>query len=411
MCDWLFESKEEKAAKAKELRKNVEMTEHSEDLEPLLAKLKTNASTGMTTEQAQAAFAQYGPNELTPPPTTPWYIKFIEEMTGFFSLLLWGASAACFVSYSLKPDVENLYLGIVLAAVVWVTGCFSYLQNRKSDNMMAEFKAMRPPKVKVVRNGEPLTIDPAQVTVGDIVLLEQGDLVPADLRVLECSPNMCVDNSSLTGESEPQKRKAECTHEDVLETANLCFFGTQVPEGSCRGLVVKIADDTVIGRIAKLALSTEAEQTPINKEIHRFILIISAIAIVLGVSFFCASLAMGQDEIASLVFMIGIIVANVPEGLLATVTVCLTLTAKRMYTKKVMVKNLEGVETLGSTSCICSDKTGTLTQNIMTFKGCAVGGGVYGFIIANLTSIVASSDAEGTAASGTSPGSFPAPPP
>ncbi|EGB06875.1 hypothetical protein AURANDRAFT_70232 [Aureococcus anophagefferens] len=370
MCDWLFESKEEKAAKAKELRKNVEMTEHSEDLEPLLAKLKTNASTGMTTEQAQAAFAQYGPNELTPPPTTPWYIKFIEEMTGFFSLLLWGASAACFVSYSLKPDVENLYLGIVLAAVVWVTGCFSYLQNRKSDNMMAEFKAMRPPKVKVVRNGEPLTIDPALVTVGDIVLLEQGDLVPADLRVLECSPNMCVDNSSLTGESEPQKRKAECTHEDVLETANLCFFGTQVPEGSCRGLVVKIADDTVIGRIAKLALSTEAEQTPINKEIHRFILIISAIAIILGVSFFCASLAMGQDEIASLVFMIGIIVANVPEGLLATVTVCLTLTAKRMYTKKVMVKNLEGVETLGSTSCICSDKTGTLTQNIMTVAQC-----------------------------------------
>ncbi|KAH8073633.1 sodium:potassium-exchanging ATPase [Aureococcus anophagefferens] len=143
MCDWLFESKEEKAAKAKELRKNVEMTEHSEDLEPLPRQAQDER--GMTTEQAQAAFAQYGPNELTPPPTTPW----------FFSLLLWGASAACFVSYSLKPDVENLYLGIVLAAVVWVTGCFSYLQNRKSDNMMAEFKAMRPPKVKVVRNGEP----------------------------------------------------------------------------------------------------------------------------------------------------------------------------------------------------------------------------------------------------------------
>ncbi|KAH8046098.1 sodium:potassium-exchanging ATPase [Aureococcus anophagefferens] len=289
MCDWLFESKEEKAAKAKELRKNVEMTEHSEDLEPLLAKLKTNA---------------------------------------FFSLLLWGASAACFVSYSLKPDVENLYLGIVLAAV-WVTGCFSYLQNRKSDNMMAEFKAMRPPKVKVVRNGEPLTIDPAL-----------------------CSPNMCVDNSSLTGESEPQKRKAECTHEDVLETANLCFFGTQVPEGRARPRR-KIADDTVIGRIAKLALSTEAEQTPINKEIHRFILIISAIAIILGVSFFCARRhGPGRDRVA--VFMIGIIVANVPEGLLATVTVCLTLTAKRMYTKKVMVKNLEGVETLGSISLTCS---------------------------------------------------------
>eukprot|EP00632_Arachnochrysis_sp_CCMP2950_P011035 CAMPEP_0185690376 /NCGR_PEP_ID=MMETSP1164-20130828/1076_1 /TAXON_ID=1104430 /ORGANISM="Chrysoreinhardia sp, Strain CCMP2950" /LENGTH=1226 /DNA_ID=CAMNT_0028356941 /DNA_START=476 /DNA_END=4153 /DNA_ORIENTATION=- len=232
--------------------------------------------------------------------------------------------------------------------------------------MMNEFKAMRPPKVKVIRDGMQSLVDSATVTMGDLVVLEQGDLVPADIRVLECSPNMCVDNSSLTGESEPQKRKNECTHEEVLETANLCFFGTQVPEGSCKGIVVKIGDETVIGRIASLALSTVTEQTPINREIEHFIHIISAIAIVLGVSFFAASLARGQDPIVSLVFMIGIIVANVPEGLLATVTVCLTLTAKRMYTKKVMVKNLEGVETLGSTSCICSDKTGTLTQNIMT---------------------------------------------
>jgi len=153
MCDWLYESKEAKEAKAKELRKNVEMTEHSEDLEELLKRFESNVQTGMSVEAAQRSFAKYGRNELTPPATTPWYVKFIQEMTGFFSLLLWGASAACFISYSLIPEVENLYLGIVLAAVVWVTGCFSYLQNRKSDNMMAEFKAMRPPKVKVCRGG------------------------------------------------------------------------------------------------------------------------------------------------------------------------------------------------------------------------------------------------------------------
>jgi len=342
------------------------MTEHSEELDTLTEKLETNLQNGLTTAIAQKHFEKFGKNELTPPPSTPWYVKFINEMTGFFSLLLWGAGVACFVSYALIPDAENLYLGVVLFCVVWITGCFSYAQNRKSDNMMNEFKAMRPPKVKVIRDGEKMLVDSAMLTLGDIVLLEQGDLVPADLRVLDCSPNMCVDNSSLTGESDPQKRKNECTHDDVLETANLCFFGTQVPEGSCRGLVVKIGDDTVIGRIASLALSTDSEQTPINREIEHFIHIISAIAIILGISFFAASLARGQDPIVSLVFMIGIIVANVPEGLLATVTVCLTLTAKRMYTKKVMVKNLEGVETLGSTSCICSDKTGTLTQNIMT---------------------------------------------
>ena len=105
----------------------------------------------------------------------------------------------------------------------------------------------RPPRVTVVRGGEVSFVDAALITIGDIVKLEQGDLVPADIRVLECSPNMCVDNSSLTGESDPIKRKPECTHSDPLETANLCFFGTQVPEGSCVGVVVKIADNTVIG--------------------------------------------------------------------------------------------------------------------------------------------------------------------
>ena len=103
----------------------------------------------------------------------------------------------------------------------------------------------RPPRVTVVRGGEVSFVDAALITIGDIVKLEQGDLVPADIRVLECSPNMCVDNSSLTGESDPIKRKPECTHSDPLETANLCFFGTQVPEGSCVGVVVKIADNTV----------------------------------------------------------------------------------------------------------------------------------------------------------------------
>ena len=180
----------------------------------------------------------------------------MDEMTGEFNLLLWAAGVACFVSYGMLPQADNLYLGVVLFCVVTVTGVFSYLQNAKSDNMMNEFKSMRPPRVTVVRGGEVSFVDAALITIGDIVKLEQGDLVPADIRVLECSPNMCVDNSSLTGESDPIKRKPECTHSDPLETANLCFFGTQVPEGSCVGVVVKIADDTVIGKIAQLALST-----------------------------------------------------------------------------------------------------------------------------------------------------------
>merc|ERR1712183_169909 len=158
----------------------------------------------------------------------------------------------------------------------------------------------------------------------------------------------------------------EFTHENPLETKNLAFFSTNAVEGTCVGMVVNIGDNTVMGRIAGLASGLEGGQTPIAKEIEHFIHIITGVAVFLGVTFFIISWILKYTPLEAVVFLIGIIVANVPEGLLATVTVCLTLTAKRMASKNCLVKNLEAVETLGSTSCICSDKTGTLTQNRMT---------------------------------------------
>merc|ERR1712240_60570 len=175
-----------------------------------------------------------------------------------------------------------------------------------------------------------------------------------------------VDNSSLTGESEPQLRTPEFTHENPLETRNIGFFSTNAVEGTAVGMVVNIGDNTVMGRIAGLASGLGSGQTPIAKEIEHFIHIITAVAVFLGVTFFIIAFILGYNWRDAVIFLIGIIVANVPEGLLATVTVCLTLTAKRMAAKQCLVKNLEAVETLGSTSCICSDKTGTLTQNRMT---------------------------------------------
>merc|ERR1719384_710862 len=175
-----------------------------------------------------------------------------------------------------------------------------------------------------------------------------------------------VDNSSLTGESEPQARSPEFTHENPLETKNIGFFSTNAVEGICVGMVVNIGDNTVMGRIAGLASGLEGGQTPIAKEIEHFIHIITGVAVFLGVTFFIIAFILGYNWLDAVIFLIGIIVANVPEGLLATVTVCLTLTAKRMASKNCLVKNLEAVETLGSTSTICSDKTGTLTQNRMT---------------------------------------------
>mmetsp|Transcript_10671 Transcript_10671/g.18846 ORF Transcript_10671/g.18846 Transcript_10671/m.18846 type:complete len:1330 (+) Transcript_10671:129-4118(+) len=357
--------KSAKDKKLEELKKNADMTEHREDLQEVFRKLGSSEA-GLTQAAATNKLAEDGPNRLTPPPTTPKWIKFVKEMTGFFSLLLWGGGVLCFIAYGLRKEVDNMYLGIVLFCVVFITGCFSFYQNNKSEDLMNSFKALLPPEINVCRDGKFKRIPAENIVKGDILEITGGELVPCDVRILECTDNCVVDNASLTGEAEPQKRKADCTHDDPLETANLAFFGTSVPEGSLKGVVVNTGDDTVMGKIAALTLNVDAGQTPINKEIHHFIMIISTIAIVLGISFFIAGYVLNPEPIANLVFLISIIVANVPEGLLATVTVCLTLTARRMHSKMVLVKNLEGVETLGSTSCICSDKTGTLTQNIMT---------------------------------------------
>jgi len=310
-------------------------------------------------------------NCLTPPPTTPEWIKFLKALFGGFAMLLWLGAFLCFLAYAIQastleePPDDNLYLGIVLSVVVIVTGIFSYYQESKSSKIMESFANLVPQYALCLRDGEKLTMKAEELTIGDIVEVKFGDRIPADLRVLE-SKGFKVDNSSLTGESEPQSRGPEFTHENPLETKNLAFFSTNAVEGTCRGMVISIGDNTVMGRIAGLASGLDMGDTPIAKEIAHFIHIITGVAVFLGVTFFIIAFILGYHWLDAVIFLIGIIVANVPEGLLATVTVCLTLTAKRMASKNCLVKNLEAVETLGSTSTICSDKTGTLTQNRMT---------------------------------------------
>uniref|UniRef100_A0A8C3HID1 Sodium/potassium-transporting ATPase subunit alpha n=1 Tax=Chrysemys picta bellii TaxID=8478 RepID=A0A8C3HID1_CHRPI len=326
---------------------------------------------GLTHSKAQEILVRDGPNALTPPPTTPEWVKFCRQLFGGFSILLWIGAILCFLAYGIQagteddPANDNLYLGIVLAAVVIITGCFSYYQEAKSSKIMESFKNMVPQQALVIREGEKMQLNAEEVVVGDLVEVKGGDRVPADLRII--SAHGCkVDNSSLTGESEPQTRSPDCTHDNPLETRNITFFSTNCVEGTARGVVIATGDRTVMGRIATLASGLEVGKTPIAVEIEHFIQLITGVAVFLGVSFFVLSLILGYSWLEAVIFLIGIIVANVPEGLLATVTVCLTLTAKRMARKNCLVKNLEAVETLGSTSTICSDKTGTLTQNRMT---------------------------------------------
>ncbi|XP_030635771.1 sodium/potassium-transporting ATPase subunit alpha-1-like [Chanos chanos] len=354
-----------------ELKKELDLDDHKLTLDELVKRYGTSLEKGLSTARAKEILARDGPNALTPPPQTPEWLKFCKQLFGGFSLLLWIGAFLCFLAYSIQaasedePANDNLYLGIVLSAVVIITGCFSYFQEAKSSKIMESFKKMVPQQALVIRNGEKMSIDAVDVVLGDLVEVKGGDRIPADLRVIS-STNCKVDNSSLTGESEPQTRSPELTHENPLETRNIAFFSTNCLEGTARGIVINTGDNTVMGRIATLASSLEGGKTPIAIEIEHFIHIITGVAVFLGVTFFILSLILGYGWLEAVIFLIGIIVANVPEGLLATVTVCLTLTAKRMAKKNCLVKNLEAVETLGSTSTICSDKTGTLTQNRMT---------------------------------------------
>merc|ERR1711884_548556 len=360
-----------KDAKTEDLKKELELDVHKIELEQLYKRFGTDYNNGLTTAQAQAGIEQYGLNQLTPPPTTPEWVKFCQNLFSGFACLLWLGAILCFLAYGIQasayeePPDDNLYLGVVLTAVVTVTGVFSYYQESKSAAIMESFKNLVPQYALVRRDGEKVTITAAELTLGDIVEIKFGDRIPADIRVLEAR-GFKVDNSSLTGESEPQQRTPEFTHENPLETKNIAFFSTNAVEGTCKGIVINIGDYTVMGRIAGLASGLETGDTPIAKEIAHFIHLITGVAVFLGVTFFIIAFILGYHWLDAVIFVIGIIVANVPEGLLATVTVCLTLTAKRMAAKNCLVKNLEAVETLGSTSCICSDKTGTLTQNRMT---------------------------------------------
>lgn len=349
------------------------MVEHQETLQQLETRFQMKTEQGLSDAEVAKRLARDGYNELTPPETTPEWIKFCKNLFGGFATLLWVGSILCFFAYGMEfanennddPVKDNLYLGIVLAVVVIVTGVFQYYQESKSDAIMESFKKMVPQQALVIRNGKKEQITARELVLGDIVEVKGGDSLPADLRLISAA-SMKVDNSSLTGESEPQSRDAEVSKVDVLEAKNLAFFSTNCVEGTAQGIVIRCGDNTVMGRIAALAMDVSSGDSPIAQEIEHFIHIITGVAVFLGVTFFILAFVLGYHWLEAVIFLIGIIVANVPEGLLATVTVCLTLTAKRMAKKNCLVKNLEAVETLGSTSTICSDKTGTLTQNRMT---------------------------------------------
>ena len=348
---------------------------HRQSLAGVFEALDSSAD-GLTMSQATSRQDHYGSNELKVGKETPEIIKFLLQFKNFFALLLMVGGVLAMTAERMDPGQGNLYIAIALLAVVLLNAGFTYFQERQSERIMDSFKKMLPSKITAIRDGTPREVQVEDLVPGDVVILNEGDRVPADGRLIQAK-ELKVDNSSLTGESEPQLLDEGKSAENVLESPNMVFSGSLVQNGEGRVVICETGMRTQIGSIVELTKATDATETPIHKELNYFIKVISYIAIFLGVSFFIVSVAIGNGVISSLIFAIGIIVANVPEGLLPTVTLSLTMASRRMAQKNALIKNLESVETLGSTTVICTDKTGTLTQNRLGVNSIVLGGKNY----------------------------------
>ncbi|XP_014367687.2 sodium/potassium-transporting ATPase subunit alpha-B [Papilio machaon] len=337
---------------------------------------RTNITNGLTESLAAELLEHNGPNELKELRGTSYGKIFRRNLFGWFQCVLWCGAILNFIGYLFSDMVDSghggghtgkdyLYLGCVITATILGTGFFGFYQEAKNIAVMSGFEKMVPVDAIVIREGLKKKIPINGIVVGDILELKSGEIVPADIRILE-SNNFKTDMSSLTGESKPVKHTPKCTNKNPLESKNMAYFGCTIVEGTAKAVVVATGELTQIGKIAGLVTGLEKDETPIAKEITHFIKLVCGVAFTFGFLFFIMVYFVQNSWLSALQYMLGIILANVPEGLIVTLTVCMTLSAKQLKKKNCLAKTLQAVETLGSTSCICSDKTGTLTENRMS---------------------------------------------
>ncbi|MGB8861644.1 MAG: HAD-IC family P-type ATPase, partial [Ilumatobacteraceae bacterium] len=303
---------------------------------------------GLSSAQAAQRLTENGPNRLPPPPAPRMWRHLIGQLTHFFALMLWIAGVLAIVAG--MPQ-----LGVAIFVVIVVNGVFAFVQEQRAERAAERLQELLPVGVVVRRDGQPVTIDVSEVVVGDVVLLAPGDRVPADLT-LQTADGVSVNASTLTGESVPVP----------VAAGDQAFAGTYVTAGAGEGVVDATGAATQLAGIAQMTTSAHHPTTPLARELKRIVRTIASIAVVAGLVFFGIALLVGSPARDGFLFAVGVTVALVPEGLLPTVTLSLAMGAQRMAGRHALVRRLEAVETLGSTTFICTDKTGTLTRNQMS---------------------------------------------
>ena len=303
---------------------------------------------GLSSVEAGQRLIADGANRLPAPPSPHVWRKLIAQFTHFFALMLWVAGVLAVVAGMAQ-------LGIAIFVVIVINGVFAFVQEQRAERAAERLQDLLPVGVVVHRDGALRTIAAADVVVGDLVVLSPGDRVPADI-VLASADGVSVDASTLTGESVAVP----------LGVGDRAFAGTYVTSGATEGVVEATGGNTRLAGIAQLTSTARHPRTPLAHELNRIVRIIAKMAVVAGVGFFLVSLLVGSPPKDGFLFAVGVTVALVPEGLLPTVTLSLAMGAQRMAKRNALVRRLEAVETLGSTTFICTDKTGTLTRNQMS---------------------------------------------
>ncbi len=320
---------------------------------------------GLSGAEAERRRREFGPNEVERVRGRPTVLRLAAQFTHFFAVVLWLAAGMALFAQWREPGGGMGRLAIAIVLVILVNGIFSFAQESRAERAIAALQKLLPNRVRVVRSGAIVEVLAPDLVPGDLVVLESGDRIPADCRIVE-SLAARVNTSAITGEAVPEPRDAEADGEALPRARNVLLAGTFLVSGHARAVVFATGMRTEIGRIARLSQTAVPGLSPLQREIVRIGRIVAVFATALGALFFALGQAIGLPLWTNLIFGIGIIVANVPEGLLPTVTLALAMGSQRMARRRALIRTLPAVETLGCATVICTDKTGTLTENRMT---------------------------------------------
>jgi Ca2+-transporting ATPase len=337
------------------------MNWHEKSIEEVLKELSVDPKKGLDTKSAKERLEKYGPNELKEEKGRSFFKKLLAQFSDFLVLIL---IAAALVSLFIGETQD----AIVILAIVVVNAMLGLYQEGKAEKALDALKKMASPTAKVIRDGKTIEVDSRELVPGDIVVLETGDIVPADLRIID-SKNLKIDEASLTGESVAVEKDADRVLEGDIslgDRVNMAYMSTIVTYGRGKGVVVGTGANTEIGKIATMIQSYEDEATPLQKKLNQLGKVLGIATILICIVVFADGLIQGRDPLEMFMVSVSLAVAAIPEGLPAIVTIVLAIGMNKMVKRNAIVKRLLAVETLGATSVICTDKTGTLTQNEMT---------------------------------------------